>query len=67
VNSWVKFVEEEEAKIVLNFLETILPLITEANEEIAIACKASLKSQNKFILLLLNILLSEVYKKDNFF
>ena len=67
INSWIKFIEEEEANIVFAFLEALLPLVTIPTEEIATACKLSLKNQSKFVQMFLYLTLSKVYNKPNYF
>ena len=62
-----RFGEEEEVNIVLSFLELLLPIVKEPVDEIASICKASIKSQNKYIQLFLNLVLSEVFNKQSYF
>ena len=63
-NNWGKFIEEAEANCVIEILTILLPLIKEPFPQVAEACKASLKSQNKYILIFTGLTLSACYKSS---
>lgn len=65
INSLIKFTEEEEFNVLTGILDTILPFVTDPKEEVAKATKLYIKNQNKYILILIGLILAKIYKKEH--
>ncbi len=63
--SLIKFTEMEEFNILVEIIDSVVALITENKDDIAKALKLYLKNQNKYILILMGIILSRVYKEEH--
>jgi hypothetical protein len=62
-NSLIKFTEEEEFLILINVIDQVIPLVVKPKDDIAKTLKIYLKNQNKYILILLGVIMSGVYGK----
>lgn len=63
-NSLIKFTEEEQFLILINIIDQVIPMVVQPRDDIAKVLKIYLKNQNKYILILVGIIISGVYKKD---
>ena len=48
-----------------SILSNLLPLVTEPREDVAKSIKIYLKNQNKYILIVMGLILAYVYKKEH--
>lgn len=65
INSLIKFTEEEEFNVLTGILDTILSFVTDPKEDVAKAAKLYIKNQNKYILILVGLILAKIYKKEH--
>ena len=63
-NSLIKFTEEEEFLVLVDLIDRLIPLVEQPKDDIAKTLKIYLKNQNKYILILLGVIMSGVYKKE---
>lgn len=63
-NSLIKFTEEEEFLVLVKIVDKVMPLVVDPKDDIAKTLKIYLKNQNKYILILLGVIMSGVYKKE---
>ena len=63
-NSLIKFTEEEQFLILIKIIDQVIPMVFQPKDDIAKVLKIYLKNQNKYILILVGIIISGVYKKD---
>jgi hypothetical protein len=64
-NGLIKFTEEEEFNILIGIADTLVELITEPKDDIAKALKLYLKNTNKYILIMMGLIVSGVYRKEH--
>lgn len=63
-NGLIKFTEEEEFLVLVQLVDRVIPLVVEPKDDLARTLKIYLKNQNKYILILVGVMMSGVYKKQ---
>lgn len=64
-NGLIKFTEEEQFNILIGIVDSLVECITEPKDDIAKALKLYLKNTNKYILIMMGLIVSKVYKKEH--
>lgn len=63
-NSLIKFTEEEEFIVLVEIIDSLVGMVVEPKDDVAKSLKMYLKSQNKYILIMVGLILTGIYGKD---